>query len=290
MPGAPWVPGTTHEVWEIGSRKPVYSCFGPRDHAPVAQRIEHLTTDQKVGGSNPSGRASLKVSLRFAGWRFFVFACLLVSREYSLLAYTADVQNGGEGHLMTKVPDVEFHTEGLPWWSLPARFPHPDYRSPTEAAGSVLNHFHHREDLGPIKTSYGAKLSSILEANRFGNYSGIYLWTTEPILPHALVTVELRAAEGDVDATHRRLAGVADDATNHGASVTFPGLGRGTVFEQTRMVRKGLFGKAPRWSVKWTWRLDEADLMVTFERDDEESLARIRPDVEVLLAAVTVGD
>ncbi len=27
------------------------------EHAPVAQRIEHLTTDQKVGGSNPSGRA-----------------------------------------------------------------------------------------------------------------------------------------------------------------------------------------------------------------------------------------
>ena len=30
-------------------------CLG--DHAPVAQRIEHLTTDQKVGGSSPSGRA-----------------------------------------------------------------------------------------------------------------------------------------------------------------------------------------------------------------------------------------
>ena len=27
--------------------------------APVAQRIEHLTTDQKVGGSNPSRRASV---------------------------------------------------------------------------------------------------------------------------------------------------------------------------------------------------------------------------------------
>ena len=27
--------------------------------APVAQRIEHLTTDQKVGGSNPSGRTSV---------------------------------------------------------------------------------------------------------------------------------------------------------------------------------------------------------------------------------------
>ena len=28
-----------------------------RDAAPVAQRIEHLTTDQKVRGSNPFGRA-----------------------------------------------------------------------------------------------------------------------------------------------------------------------------------------------------------------------------------------
>ena len=28
-------------------------------NAPVAQRIEHLTTDQKVGGSNPSGRAEI---------------------------------------------------------------------------------------------------------------------------------------------------------------------------------------------------------------------------------------
>src|SRR5690349_20435797 len=29
----------------------------PWRRAPVAQRIEHLTTDQKVGGSSPSGRA-----------------------------------------------------------------------------------------------------------------------------------------------------------------------------------------------------------------------------------------
>ena len=30
--------------------------------APVAQRIEHLTTDQKVGGSNPSGCATITPS------------------------------------------------------------------------------------------------------------------------------------------------------------------------------------------------------------------------------------
>ena len=30
------------------------------DTAPVAQWIEHLTTDQKVGGSSPSGRTKSK--------------------------------------------------------------------------------------------------------------------------------------------------------------------------------------------------------------------------------------
>src|SRR5262245_45102688 len=34
--------------------------------APVAQRIEHLTTDQKVRGSSPFGRASQFQSLSFA--------------------------------------------------------------------------------------------------------------------------------------------------------------------------------------------------------------------------------
>ena len=34
-----------------------------RNRAPVAQRIEHLTTDQKVRGSNPFGRASESKSI-----------------------------------------------------------------------------------------------------------------------------------------------------------------------------------------------------------------------------------
>ena len=36
--------------------------------APVAQRIEHLTTDQKVGGSNPSGCAIVLPSQRPLSW------------------------------------------------------------------------------------------------------------------------------------------------------------------------------------------------------------------------------
>src|SRR3978361_542197 len=32
------------------------------EHAPVAQRIEHLTTDQKVGGSNPSRRTNSHIA------------------------------------------------------------------------------------------------------------------------------------------------------------------------------------------------------------------------------------
>ena len=35
-----------------------------RVHAPVAQRIEHLTTDQKVRGSSPLGRASKNPLIR----------------------------------------------------------------------------------------------------------------------------------------------------------------------------------------------------------------------------------
>lgn len=33
------------------------------NYAPVAQRIEHLTTDQKVRGSNPFGRTDDKAGL-----------------------------------------------------------------------------------------------------------------------------------------------------------------------------------------------------------------------------------
>src|SRR6478735_5506318 len=38
--------------------RPVSSSPALRGHAPVAQWIEHLTTDQKVGGSSPFGRTS----------------------------------------------------------------------------------------------------------------------------------------------------------------------------------------------------------------------------------------
>ena len=34
--------------------------IGTTEHAPVAQRIEHLTTDQEVRGSNPFGRTEEK--------------------------------------------------------------------------------------------------------------------------------------------------------------------------------------------------------------------------------------
>ena len=39
-----------------GGSNPLASAEQLNIHAPVAQRIEHLTTDQKVGGSNPFGR------------------------------------------------------------------------------------------------------------------------------------------------------------------------------------------------------------------------------------------
>ena len=46
---------------------PEVRILSPPPHAPVAQRIEHLTTDQKVRGSNPFGRTSSDPYLVGAG-------------------------------------------------------------------------------------------------------------------------------------------------------------------------------------------------------------------------------
>jgi hypothetical protein len=54
--------------------------------ALVAQRIEHLTTDQKVGGSSPSERA--QVSGRFRSWDR-PFACRVQQRSTATLTATA---------------------------------------------------------------------------------------------------------------------------------------------------------------------------------------------------------
>ena len=41
------------------------------NYAPVAQRIEHLTTDQKVRGSNPFGRTFGKSPASIRVWEIF---------------------------------------------------------------------------------------------------------------------------------------------------------------------------------------------------------------------------
>ncbi len=41
-------------------------------YAPVAQRIEHRSSEPRVGGLNPSGRASLGPQAAWSAWRDFV--------------------------------------------------------------------------------------------------------------------------------------------------------------------------------------------------------------------------
>ena len=48
---------------------------GLTEYAPVAQRIEHLTTDQKVRGSNPFGRTFGKSPASIRMWE--IFLCVL---------------------------------------------------------------------------------------------------------------------------------------------------------------------------------------------------------------------
>src|SRR5690625_1488376 len=57
-----WAMSPSRIAWRAATWLPPppgdgYAVSRPKGHAPVAQRIEHLTTDQKVGGSSPSGRA-----------------------------------------------------------------------------------------------------------------------------------------------------------------------------------------------------------------------------------------
>ena len=44
------------------------------NYAPVAQRIEHLTTDQKVRGSNPFGRTFGRSPASIRMWEIFLCA------------------------------------------------------------------------------------------------------------------------------------------------------------------------------------------------------------------------
>src|SRR5205823_14635225 len=70
-------------------------CAGP---APVAQRIEHLTTDQKVGGSSPFGRAMFRVERADARpARTIAGAVALVVGQLEVVALAT--LRPGDGHL-----------------------------------------------------------------------------------------------------------------------------------------------------------------------------------------------
>lgn len=63
----------------IGTHPPSPCIVTQRCPALVAQRIEHLTTDQKVGGSNPSERASKPQVTRWMTWGFALSATVLAN-------------------------------------------------------------------------------------------------------------------------------------------------------------------------------------------------------------------
>lgn len=178
---------------------------------------------------------------------------------------------------------ISVDVTGLPWLLLPESYPDPDFPNVVEAARHTLWYFLERDGEASLAKSWGVKLANRLEEESHGQYSAIFLWEVEPLLPHALVTAELYPAQGSAEETLPLLGGAPS-----GDPVTAGALGQGTRFRTSSQVRKGLFGKATRHTVRWVFRLDDVDLLVTLERDDEESLERILPDVEVLLPALKV--
>lgn len=180
-------------------------------------------------------------------------------------------------------PDIEFHTEGTPWFPLPEKLPSSDFANATAVAGNVLAVFlqHYGKD---VKVGWGVKLQNYLEEAAQGQYSGIFLWMTEPLVPVPVVTAAVYPAQGTAEETLPLIGGAS-----HGEPFSSPGLGDGLRFDSSTQIRKGLFGKATRRTVRWAWRIDAVDLLVTLERDDDESLARMLPDVEALLRGATVS-
>ena len=78
--------------------------------APVAQRIEHLTTDQKVGGSNPSGCASVSPSQAPKEPRRGIGGALALSpsKQYITMTLPVLVTGGGlYGVSLDPIGDVQ---------------------------------------------------------------------------------------------------------------------------------------------------------------------------------------
>ncbi len=90
--------------------------------APVAQRIEHLTTDQKVGGSNPSGRTSKTPAHRICGLGFFVLAVRW--RPFSRLLELKNTKTAGRD-FFAEMPTLGFRILGFVFSDSSWRTPHP---------------------------------------------------------------------------------------------------------------------------------------------------------------------
>lgn len=179
---------------------------------------------------------------------------------------------------------ITFDVEGLPWLELPTSLPSAEHGTATTVAGLTLGILDRHLGAKVATQRWGARFDAYLEHAARGQFSHLFLWLSDPILPVAVVTVETYPAQGDAADVLPTLGGAPS-----GEPVSVPGLGDGTRFEVTEQVRKGIFGKATRRTVRWVWRVEETDVIVTLERDDEESLARMLPDTEALLATAAVA-
>lgn len=76
-------------------RKSAYSWRQPNDDALVAQWVEHLITDQKVGGSSPFERAAAPLDATHR-WGFCVFLLLdgMFHKMLSMLVHSVDALIG----------------------------------------------------------------------------------------------------------------------------------------------------------------------------------------------------
>ena len=175
------------------------------------------------------------------------------------------------------VAEISLSVGDLPWLEVPAKLQATDTVA-MHVAGGAAGIFYRRGDKAAT-TSWTVRLSDHLDEIARGQFSQIFLWLTEPLRQHALITAETHPAEGDPEEILPMLGGAAQ-----GEPFSVPGLGEGARYTSTAQVRRGLLRKVTRHTVRWVWRVEDVDYIVTLERDDAEALERLIPDVEELLA------
>lgn len=178
----------------------------------------------------------------------------------------------------------------LPFAESPVVWPNPIYGTLDNFAADVANAVERRYPEKFSSNRWGFRLMHQLAAMPWGELAGLYVWLREPLSPPGFVTVEEYVAVGETAQTWPILGHADEPGLGvEEAELSHPVLGQGKRYLRRVKKRRGLFSSSEGLEVRWVWRIEGHDLVITFARDDHAEAARVLPDVEALVASARLG-